>query len=68
MTRQFERDWGGYWVRCDQCDCTLGLLDEEQELDLTKGKFATEAEAIAAWNHRPTAPADQKIEFSGPIL
>lgn len=56
MTRQFLGDWGGYFVRCECC-ATLGVLDEEPELDYIRGKYATEQEAVAAWNQRFVSPS-----------
>jgi hypothetical protein len=49
-------NWGGFYVRCEDenCTCVLGMLGEEPELDHVFGEFATADEAAAAWNRRAT--------------
>jgi hypothetical protein len=51
-----ERDAGGFHVGCSDCGTLLGYRGEQEDLDITFGKYGTEAEAIAAWNTR--APSD----------
>ena len=57
MIHCHKRRAGGYFFRCWDCECTLGLTGSQDDLDLEFGKFDTAAEAMAAWNNRLSRPA-----------
>lgn len=45
-----RNDRHGWWVACHKCTALFGFVGEDQWGEY--GKYATEAEAVAAWNTR----------------